>query len=422
MLVFKYKHRLFPILLLLLCMVCSSCHHDDMEYGVDFSIMPNLGKKFIPFSEQDYEFSEQDSTEKNMLAPRRASSIDGVGLVRGLTESLTAYRVHQVSGTYLSDDGFGSDIPLSGAVYYPKKGKIKGIIVSCHYTVCADYEVPSQSCLMDAWWATKGYAVLMPDYMGYGSSKQYIHPYMQGELTAKHIIDMILAVRSFFAERELVITSSDIILAGYSQGAHAVLQALRMIENHEEYPQYADAQIKVRKCIAGDGIYSISTYYNRCVLRNYIPIPCAVPMLVLGMNVGNTKPLDIEFFFSEMTMQNYEDWILSKRLTLDQLSEIIETTKLNRILSEKACDMNNDTTKLFYQELQRHDIPANFCPKTPIVLFHSREDDVVGIYQAEKMLNQLNAVNANVTTDFGNYGIHGMAYLRYLYKIYKEEL
>ena len=391
-----------------------------MEYGVDFSLLPTLGKQFVPFAEQDYELAEPDTTQAVFPSPRQASSIDGVGLVRGLTESLTAYRVHQISGTYLSDDGFGNDIPLSGAIYMPKKGKIKGIIVSCHYTVCADYEVPSQSCLMDAWWATKGYAVLMPDYMGYGSSRQYAHPYMQGELTAKHVIDMILAVRAFFANRQIVIMSSDIILAGYSQGAHAVLQTLRMIENPETYPQYKDAQIKVSRCIAGDGIYSISDYYGRCILRNYIPIPCAVPMLVLGMNVGRQEPFDISYFFSERTMQNYEDWILSKNLTLDQLSEVIETTALNKILSDNACDLRKNDTKKFYEELQKHDIPSDFVPKTPILLFHSKDDDVVGIYQAENLLRQFNAKDANVTTSFGNYGIHGMAYLRYLYKIYKE--
>ena len=403
------------------CLLLSSCYHDEMEY-VDFSSLPNLGKQFVPFAECDYEFSVRDTLTEGISAPRKASSIDAVGLVRGLTESLTANRIHQVSGTYLSDDGWGNEIPLSGAVYLPKKGTVKGIIVSCHYTVCADYEVPSQSCLMDAWWATKGYAVVMPDYMGYGASREYIHPYMQGELTAKHILDMILAVRTFFAERKMQIASSDILLTGYSQGAHAVLQALQMIENTDKYPQYADAQIKVRKCIAGDGIYSISEYYRRCVWRNYIPIPCAVPMLVLGMNVGRSEPFDLTYFFSERTQQNYRDWILAKNIPLDQLSEIIGTSTLNEILSDRACNLQNPATKQFYKELQSHDIPADYVPQVPLVLFHSLDDDVVGIYQAENLLERLNDSHSPVTTDFGNYGVHGMAYLRYLYKIYSEEL
>ena len=408
-------------ILLTACLMLSSCYHDEIEY-VDFYSLPTLGKTFVPTSEREYAFSLSDSIPSARHIPRKASSIDGVGLVRGLSETLTTNQIHQVSGTYLSDDGRGNEIRLSGAVYLPKGNIIKGVIVSCHYTVCADYEVPSQTCMMDAWWATKGYAVVMPDYMGYGASREHIHPYMQGELTAKHVIDMILAVRSFLASRKIQTLSSDILLTGYSQGAHAALHTLRMIENTDLYPEYADARITIRKCIAGDGLYNLSEYFLKSATNNYIAIPCAVPMLVLGMNVGRRNPFDYEYFFSERTLTNYEEWIVSKRYTLDQLSEIIGTASLNRILSKAACDLQNPASMKFYKELQKHNIPLDYVPRTPVVLFHSKNDGVIDIYQTEHLLWQFEAGGAAVTSDFGTYGVHGMAYLRFLYKVYTEEL
>ena len=227
-------------------LMCVSCVHDEMEYGVDFSQLPTHGLSFVPYAETDHDLSS--SPIDSMAVRRKASCIDGVGLLRGLTESLTASTVHQVSGTYRSVDAYGQPVTLSGAVYYPEGRPLKGIIVSGHYTVCADFEVPSQSCHTDAWLATKGYLLVMPDYMGYGSTVDSVPPYMQADLTARHMIDMALAVRTFVASRGLIVQSPDIILTGYSQGANAAIHAMRLLEDPTGYPEYADAKMGIRTC------------------------------------------------------------------------------------------------------------------------------------------------------------------------------
>lgn len=402
-------------------LMCVSCVHDEMEYGVDFSQLPTHGLAFVPYAETDYDLSS--SPIDSMAVRRKASCIDGVGLLRGLTESLTASTVHQVSGTYRSVDAYGKPVTLSGAVYYPEGRPLKGIIVSGHYTVCADFEVPSQSCHTDAWLATKGYLLVMPDYMGYGSTADSIPPYMQADLTARHMIDMALAVRSFVASRGLIVQSPDIILAGYSQGANAAIHAMRLLEDPTGYPEYADAKMGIRKCYLGGGPYFISAFYQHCVEKNYIAIPSSVPLLILGMNVGRKgyDRLDPKFFFSERTYANYEDWILSKRYTLDQLNDMIGTSRLDSILSKNACDLNYPRTRKFYLSLFAHDVPPSFVPKAPLYVFHSKGDDIVAFYNAERLQSQLEKAHAtNVTYDFDDYGIHGMGYARFLLKLYND--
>ena len=407
----------------LLVWALAACSHDNMEYGVDFSQLPTNGLSFVPYHEQDYDLSSSP-----LAAPpsrRDASSIDGVALLRGMTEGLTAGTVHQVSGTYRSVDSHGKPMTLSGAVYYPQNRALKGIIVSSHYTVGADFEVPSNTCFMDAWLATKGYALVMPDYMGYGASADSVHPYMQADLTAHHILDMALAVRTFFAARNITILDPDIILTGYSQGAHASVHAMRMLEDPQQYPEYANTKLHVSRCCVGGGPYFISSFFQRCVHNNYIGIPCSVPLLLLGMNVGRTGDdvFDPAFFFAPRTLENYHDWILSKRYSVDQLNNLIGTSRLDQILTNGACDLGNSETARFYYTLLKHDIPYDFVPKAPMLIFHSTGDDVVPIYNAYRLQQQLEANKAaDVTYDFGDYGVHGMAYARFLLKLYQQYL
>lgn len=411
--------RLGNMLMALVVLVSVSCKHDEMEYGVDFSRLPNHGLSFVPFHEQDYDLNEMPGPS-SPDGRRKASSIDAVGILRGMTETLTASSVHQVSGTYQSTDAYGKPMTLSGAVYYPKDQVLKGIIVSNHYTVCADYEVPSNTCYMDAWLAAKGYALIMPDYMGYGATVDSVPPYMQADLTARHVIDMTLAVRSFFAERGLNIQSPDIIIMGYSQGAHASIHTMRILEDPENYPEYKDAQLYIKKCYVGGGPYYVSAFYQLCVESNFISIPCSVPMLLVGMNVGRAGNdiFDPALFFSERMNANYEEWVLSKRYTVDQINDLIGTRKLNEILSKEACDFENVAARCFNNNLLKHDVPEDFVPKAPLYVFHSKDDDVVALYHAERLQSQLMELNAaNVTFDIDHYGVHGVAYVQFLMKI-----
>ncbi len=420
----RRSYRLLLVAGLIACCLMTACNHYDFEYGVDFSALPNHGLYFAPYHENLYDFEdEQQSPITNQVSPiRTASSIDGIGMLRGLTEGLTSYQVRQVSGTYPSVSAWGDTIRLSGAVYYPAKGDIKGIVVSCHYTVCADYEVPSMSCFMDAWLATKGYAVVMPDYIGYGCTVDSVHPYMQADLNARNVIDMVLAVRPYFAAKGLKIQTSDIYLMGYSQGAHTAMHVLRLLEDQTNYPEYADAAIRVRRCYVGGGPYYISEFYYRAVGNNYIGIPCSVPMLVLGMNCGRPEGnrFEPEYFFSQRLLANYKNWILSKRYTVDQLRTLIGTSSLDEILSPEASSFGYSETIRLYKELLNHDVPSDFIPEARLYVFHSRDDNVVPFYNAERLYEQLQGTSADVEFDFDHYGVHGMAFAKFLMKVYKK--
>ena len=80
--------------------------------------------------------------------------------------------------------------------------------------------------------ATTGFVVVIPDYLGFGASTQVFHPYLHLESTVTPILDLFRAVREMSAKTDLNFKySTDTYLMGYSQGGLSTLQLHKTIEN-----------------------------------------------------------------------------------------------------------------------------------------------------------------------------------------------
>ena len=82
--------------------------------------------------------------------------------------------------------------------------------------------------LVGALFAGSGHLLLAPDYIGLGTSDTY-HPYMHTASTVDAATDFIRAVTSH-CEREGIEWCPQLMLVGYSQGAHAVAVLQRELE------------------------------------------------------------------------------------------------------------------------------------------------------------------------------------------------
>jgi len=81
--------------------------------------------------------------------------------------------------------------------------------------------------------AGTGFIFCIPDYIGFGSSSELLHPYYHYESTARAVVDMVRAAR------ELAITegynvSGDVLLAGYSEGGYATMAAHKYMEDNPD--------------------------------------------------------------------------------------------------------------------------------------------------------------------------------------------
>jgi len=318
-----------------------------------------------------------------------------------LYKALPNKKITIVSIVYNTLDPKGKPILASGAIFYPSADvdyQRSGTILGVHYTYGANYEVPSQKmAVTEGLFSLFGYTVVAPDYIGYGASKDQVHPYYDVITTGQACADMLLAAKEYFGSisRKL---SHKVTVMGYSQGGQAALSFLRFVETE---PLYQDAFV-IDQVFAGGGAYDLIKSYDTFVEKDYSSQPVTIPLLVLGLNYGDSLNLDLRQMFAEPLYSNYDEWIISKKYTTDEVSAMMKETKLTKIMAPQAFDTTNPNTKKFRGALRNNSLIVygkitNWAPKAKITLLHATDDTIVPYENTDSAYKAFLGAGCNVT-------------------------
>jgi len=102
---------------------------------------------------------------------------------------------------------------------------------------------------MAKYFASHGYVVVIPDYLGYGDTKGHYHPYVIAESDATNVIDAVRAARNWFPTADGVASgvslSGQLFLSGTSEGGYVTMAAHRTMERDfaSEFTITADVPI-----------------------------------------------------------------------------------------------------------------------------------------------------------------------------------
>ena len=285
------------------------------------------------------------------------------------------------------------------------------MIIVSHYTIGANYEAPSETFPMEGIWAAKGYIVVVADYIGFGITKERIHPYLHIKSTAQSVVDMALAAKPYLKKIGKEPESEEVILAGYSQGGATTVGVMDMIQDDysNEFP--------IKKVYAGGGPYDLAATYDISMEWDQTGIPCAIPMIVQGINAGENLGLDMSAFFQPKLLENYNEWINSKKYTVKEINTMIGASSLHEIMTEEGRNKHSWETALLYQALLSNSV-LRFTPRAPMYIFHSTQDKTVPFVNALKAEEWFKGMNVHY--DFGEYGKHGMGAVRFIINVYKD--
>ena len=144
-----------------------------------------------------------------------------------------------------------SALTVSGGIVIPKlpPASLKGLVLYFHGTTVQRTNVPSNfltpsnsatanadSVLLAAVWASQGYVVVMPDYIGLGDDTAHPHPYVvYPDQNAQSGLAMLKAARSFLAGAYGITGPMALHITGYSEGGAYALQAAHMMQNNPGY-------------------------------------------------------------------------------------------------------------------------------------------------------------------------------------------
>lgn len=198
------------------------------------------------------------------------TSYNSSGL-QGLT-ALYDVVTHKI--TYKTTDANGTLIELSGLVVTPVKppGSKSPVISLQHGTIFLNVAPSSVNGVyadLAVMFASQGYVVAVPDYIGYGDTVGTTHPFVHADTLASTTIDMIRATKSMAARNTLDL-NGQIFLSGYSEGGFATLAAQRSIEL--DYP----AEFAITASSPGAGSYDMTQTARGIASSTTLAVPAYV--------------------------------------------------------------------------------------------------------------------------------------------------
>ena len=311
---------------------------------------------------------------------------------------------------YWSSDPQGDSLLVSGRVYLPKNRDLKGIVIANHYTITADAEAPSNMLSMESVLAMKGYAVILPDYVGYGLSREEVHPYLHWRNAAQTAVDLLNCMPELLDHYGYTYPI-DVIVTGYSQGGAVALGVTRMIEE-------LDSNWIVRKLYAGAGPYDPAGTYLYSMERNEMGIPAAIPLIVMGLNDAYDLGFTLDEFFIEPLLSNYEDWVGSKEYTVGQINQLMGSTIMSELMTEDALSLDSPQADMLYEVLLWNS-NVGYDLQAPAYFLHSLEDEVVPLLNSMNLEEQM-PDKEEKTFDFNYYGSHMEASVPFVQYVYQD--
>ena len=328
-------------------------------------------------------------------------------------------KVLEISGTYRSNDlETGEEITLSGKILLPKGRKPKRYIVVSHYTIGSDAEAPSNAFPLEGVLCEMGYAMIFPDYIGYGVTADKVHPYLVLRQTAYDVCMMYLAAALYLKDTAYAPENPDFYLMGYSQGGAVTMATQWMMESvlGRVFEIALGEDVHIRQVFAGGGPYDVRATYNNFITTDKVNIPCAVPLVIQGMIVGTGMDVKMEDILQPWLYDKMDEWINSKKYSVAQLKEIIGTTRTSDLLTAQGMDPSSEAVAELYKKMTENSILSyDWTPEAPVYMLHSMDDDVVPFVNAAQAKSKWS--DANIQYNFGHYGTHMATALRFIYSV-----
>lgn len=290
-----------------------------------------------------------------------------------LKYGISVYRLIYTT-TYL-----GREIQASGLVCLPQHLTTPAPVVSAqHGTNFAHRDAPSNFEGLSGFelFASAGYVMLVPDYIGFGASKHILHPYYDQKHSALAVVDMIKAAKTLYKEQNVPV-SDQLFLVGYSEGGYVTLAAQKEIETNPAHG------LKVTASAAGAGGYDLVEMLRLVKSGKAYSYPAYLAYVLQAYNNTHQWNRPMSDFFQEP--------YASKMAALFDGSK--SGSAINRELTKDPKALFNP---VFFGALQdsqqelalKQALQANsfydWVPQSPTRLYHGTADDVVPYSNSQK--------------------------------------
>lgn len=282
------------------------------------------------------------------------------------------------------------EIQASGLLAVPQNMTTPAPLLSTqHGTMFLDADAPSNfpnTFSGFELFASTGFVTLIPDYIGYGVSKDIFHPYYDQKHSGLAVVDMIKAAKSYAAKQNILL-NEQLFLVGYSEGGYVTLAAQKEIETHPEH------QLTVTAAAAGAGGYDLTTMLAAVTSGQAYGNPSYLAFVLQSYNTTYNWNRPMTDFFREP--------YATRVPTL--FNGTSSAGKINNSLAKNPAELFTPT---FYANLKN---PAgepalkqalvdnsflNWVPKAPTRLYHGTADQSVFFATSQTVFDRFQAAGA----------------------------
>lgn len=304
---------------------------------------------------------------------------------------------------YKSTDLKGNPIDLSAQVSWKSFAGYSfnpdNIILYEHYTIMKDAEAPSRTTNVIQTLVGNN-LVIQPDYIGYGATRNELHPYLNHDITAINSVDALGA--GFKVWKTETKNSKELsknwktYVIGASQGGSSALAVHKYLDTHLDIANKWHFGYSYCCC----GPYCPTVTMEKYYKDGHVTFPGGILLTVKSMLASYPEILGKwteDDFYSEKFRKiksTVDKMIASKEYKTtelnDKLRELLDVKKgdpfsLKDILSTSVLDMNSEIAQAFFKCLEKNDLTTGWTPVHEIRLYQTTVDDVVPYANAERL-------------------------------------
>ena len=350
----------------------------------------------------------------------------------GTYHSNVTYNV--VTLTYSSIDGRGNPITLSGKLTLPQvSGKyitIEDILLHCHATnidMTGNGVSPTTFKEMGAY----SFAVIDPDYIGFGTTSSMPQTYLCQKLIARQCVDMELAAIEFMKQQGIKIKEGyGTYVLGYSQGGGNAMAVGRHLQE-TEHGKMANKEINVKGLFCGAGPYSPIGTFEHWLKTDSLCLTAVLPMVIKGQQQGHPDIMKgtqlIRYFsydylitgipqaFDSNALSNAPALLLGDSrltsirypepevLTAYEACQGLPWMQFSKIMSDEFTDPTSYIRTTLLQCLEMECVD-DWIPRMPVELYTAPRDNVIPVAaNAYQVYNKFHAAGAPVTLEQAGY-------------------
>ncbi|GAA4417334.1 alpha/beta fold hydrolase [Nibrella viscosa] len=284
-----------------------------------------------------------------------------------LIHPIKVYRI-----VYKTKNTDGTEVQASGALVIPNpadKNLSFPLISEQHGTIFSDADAPSnngpgsETYSIGSLLASNGYIIALPDFIGYGVSKNLPHPYQHRASLASSSLDMIRATREFIRQ-ENIKWDQKLMIAGYSLGGFATMALQKKIEEE------TGTEFNLVASSCGAGAYNSSAFMNYLINQKTHGIAAYNGLYTMVLSTYNrvyglNRP--ISFYLKEP---------YATAVTSNPFGANIPVSFNEAVMDSFRKGVNDGTDTPFINAVRDNNI-YDWKPRTPMQLYHGTVDQQV---------------------------------------------